>query len=126
MKNFIVITMVGLVAGAVFSDPEPQDKGPHAAVQTAVAVLPEKQLELARIAFDRGEYTEALQHLAQVALTNSRDFDQMPDAVFLEGLIYQKTGQTEAAAYVADELKFGWPESVWSRRAAELNGSKTE
>ena len=80
----------------------------------------------ARIAFDRKQYTEALQYLANVTLAHSRDSEWTPAGVFLEGMIYKKTGQTETVAYVAEELTLGWPESIWSRRAAELKESRTE
>lgn len=80
----------------------------------------------ARLAFGREQYTEALQHLAQISLLHGRDAELTPAAVFLEGQIYKKTGQTNAVAYVAKELTLGWPGSMWSRRAAELKESKTE
>jgi hypothetical protein len=35
-------------------------------------------------------------------------------------MIYKKNGQTNAAAFAAEELMLGWPESVWSRRTEEL------
>jgi hypothetical protein len=76
----------------------------------------------AQLAFERGQYTEALQQLVPVMVTADRNAEWFPAALFLEGLIYQKTGQTEAAAYTADELSLGWPDSVWGRRAAELKG----
>ncbi len=124
MKNIILIAILGLAVCTVSAAPAEPSVATNAAVQAAA--FPEEQFQLAQIAFDRGEYTEALQHLAQVSLTHSRDSERMPAAVFLEGMIYKKTGQTNAAAYVAEELTLGWPESVWSRRAAELKESKTE
>jgi hypothetical protein len=80
----------------------------------------------ARIAFAREQYVEALQHLAQGKLAHSRNAEWTTASLFLEGMIYNKTGRAEAAAYVADELGIGWPESIWARRLAELKGSKTE
>jgi tetratricopeptide (TPR) repeat protein len=74
----------------------------------------------ARLAFERGQYTEALQHLAQIQGFNNRNSEELPAAVFLEGMIYKKNGQTNAAAFAAEELMLGWPESVWSRRTEEL------
>lgn len=74
----------------------------------------------ARLDFERGQYTEALQQLAQVMISGERNSEWLPAAVFLEGMIYKKNGQAEAAACAAEELTLGWPESIWSRRAAEL------
>ncbi|HNX53056.1 MAG TPA: hypothetical protein PKI68_04860 [Pontiellaceae bacterium] len=89
-------------------------------VPQADAFSPMKEYLQARLAFERGQYTEALQHLAQVENFGGRDSEWLPASVFLEGMVYKKTGQTEAAAFTAQELVLGWPESVWSRRAAEL------
>lgn len=124
MKNIMLIAIFGLTVCEAFAAPEPQALETNAAAQTTV--FPEEQFHLAQTAFNHGEYTEALQHLAQVSLAHRRDSEVTPAAVFLEGMIYKKTGQTNAAAYVAEELTLGWPESVWSRRAAELSESKTE
>jgi len=80
----------------------------------------------ARLAFSREQYKEALQYVAQADLLHRRDAEWEPATLFLAGLIYVKTGRTEAASYVAEELTLGWPDSIWSRRAAELKESKTE
>jgi len=118
MKNIILISIFGLTVCAASAAPADPSAATNAAVQAAV--FPEEQFQRAQAAYDQGEYTEALQQLAQVSLAHSRDSAKTPSAVFLEGMIYKKTGQTNAAAYVAEELTLGWPESVWSRRAAEL------
>jgi hypothetical protein len=81
---------------------------------------PMKEYLSARLAFERGQYTEALQHLAQAENSGGRDSEWLPASVFLEGMIYKKNGQPEAAAYAAEELRLGWPGSVWSRRTEEL------
>ena len=88
--------------------------------KTDNAFSPMKEYLQARLAFERGQYTEALQHLAQVENFGGRDSEWLPASVFLEGMVYKKTGQTEAATFAAQELVLGWPESVWSRRAEEL------
>lgn len=80
----------------------------------------------ARLAFSREQYKEALQYIAQVEVLHSRDREWDPAARFLEGMIYVKTGRAQAAADVAEELMLGWPDSLWSRRAAELKESGTE
>ncbi len=74
----------------------------------------------ARLAMAKGQYTEALQHLAQVTVVYSRDTEWAPAALFYEGLIYKQTGHPEAARQTAEELLLGWPESDWIRRAEEL------
>ena len=74
----------------------------------------------AQAAFAQEQYKEALQHLAQVALAGSRDSEWTPASIWLEGLIYKKTGQDEAAAYAARELTERYPGGYWSRRAEEL------
>ncbi len=74
----------------------------------------------ARQAVEQGRYTEALQTLAQISVLHSHDAKWVPAAVFYEGLVYKQTGCPEAAAYAAEELTIGWPESEWSRRAGEL------
>lgn len=89
-------------------------------LKTDSAVSPMKEYLQARLAFAREQYTVALQHLAQVENFGGRDSEWLPASVFLEGMVYKKTGQTEAAAFAAQELVLGWPESVWSRRAEEL------
>jgi hypothetical protein len=124
MRSFILLGIISLAVCTVSA----QVAVTPAVAQTAV--LPEDHVrtlfEQARLAFEREQYTEALQHLAQGSLAHSRDAEWTPAAVFLEGTIYKKTGQAEAAAYAAEELALGWPESIWSRRAAELNESTTE
>jgi len=74
----------------------------------------------ARAAAAQGRDKEALQHLAQVALSGSRDPEWTPAAILLEGEIYKRTGPGEAAAYAAAELKERYPGGYWSRRAEEL------
>ncbi len=90
-------------------------------VRNTAGTSPMGKYLVARLAFERGQYTEALQHLSQVMLSGGRNSEWLPAAVFLEGMIYKKNGQPEAAAYAAEELVLGWPESVWARRRAELN-----
>jgi hypothetical protein len=74
----------------------------------------------ARAAFAREQYTDTLRHLAQVMLAHGRDSEWTPAALVLERMVYSKTGEAEAAGSVADELRLGWPDSGWSRRAGEL------
>jgi len=78
----------------------------------------------ARLALAGGNDKQALQHLARLQAFYYREADWLPPAVFLEGQIYKKTGQTGAAAYAAEELTRIWPGNVWSRRAAELKESE--
>jgi len=78
----------------------------------------------ARLSVAGGKDKEALQHLARLQAFHYREKEWLPPAVFLEGQIYKKAGQTRAAAYAAEELTRGWPGSVWSRRAAELKESE--
>jgi hypothetical protein len=104
MKSISIIGIVSLVAaGSVQAGPE------------ASALF-----ESARLAVEQGQFTEALQNLAQITIVHSRDGEWVPAALFYEGVVYKKTGQPEAAAYVAEELTVGWPTSDWSRRTEEL------
>jgi uncharacterized protein HemY len=80
----------------------------------------------ARLSVAGGNDKEALQHLARLQGFHYREKEWLLPAVFLEGQIYKKAGQTRAAAYAAEELNRGWPGSVWSRRAAELKESETK
>lgn len=80
----------------------------------------------ARLALASGDNKAALQYLARLQAFYYREAEWLPPAVFLEGQIYKKTGQTGAAAYAADELTRIWPGSIWSRRAAELKESETK
>ncbi len=82
--------------------------------------LPLQNYLFARRSYERGEYTTALQYLAQVTTSFDRNSEWLPAALFLEGMVYRKNGQAEAVTYVAKELVLGWPESDWSRRAEEL------
>ena len=74
----------------------------------------------ARAAAAQGQDKEALQHLAQVALSGSRDAEWTPAAILLEGGIYKRNGQDEAAKFAAAELTERYPGGYWSRRAEDL------
>jgi TolA-binding protein len=73
-----------------------------------------------RLSLAEKKYPEALQHFSNVIVFHSRDPEWMPAATFYEGAVYKRTGYTEAAANIAEELEMAYPDTVWSRRAAEL------
>ena len=73
-----------------------------------------------RIAIAEKKYPEALQHFSNVIVFHSRDPEWMPAATFYEGVVYKKTGYLTAASNIVEELKLAYPDTVWSRRAAEL------
>lgn len=89
--------------------------------QAGSASVPLKDYLCARLAFARGQYTETLNALARAQMAGRPGDEWLPAAIFLEGMVYKKTGPATAAASAAEELKRGWPDSEWSRRAAELN-----
>ena len=66
------------------------------------------------------DYEVALQYFANVLVFYSRDPEWFPAATFNEGLIYKKTGYTESASSVADELRIAYADSHWGVRANEL------
>lgn len=80
----------------------------------------------ARLSVAGGDDKAALQYLARLQAFYYREAEWLPPAVFLAGQIYKKDGQIGAAAYAAEELTRSWPESIWSRRAAELKESETK
>jgi tetratricopeptide (TPR) repeat protein len=75
---------------------------------------------LGRMAIEAREYETALKHFSKILVFNSRDPEWVPAATFQEGLIYKKTGYLEAASNVASELRIGYPDSFWGRRADDL------
>jgi len=77
----------------------------------------------ARIAEANKDYRQALMYISNVIAFHSRDAEWMPVVTLLEGKIYKKTGNLEAAKNVADELILGYPDSRWSREGEELKNS---
>ncbi len=73
-----------------------------------------------RLAMTEKKYPEALQHFSNVIVFHSRDPEWMPAATFYEGVVYKRTGYLVAALNIAEELELAYPDTDWSRRAAEL------
>ncbi len=92
-----------------------------AAIQKPEAVSPAMtEVIRGRLAMVEKKYPEALQHFANGVVHHSRDAEWLPTATFYEGVIYKRTGYLEAAMNIAEELELAYPDTVWSRRAAEL------
>jgi len=91
------------------------------AIQKPEAISPVMtEVILGRLAMGEKKYPEALQHFANVVVYHSRDAEWLPYATFYEGAIYKRTGYLMAALNIAEELELAYPDSEWSRRAAEL------
>jgi tetratricopeptide (TPR) repeat protein len=81
---------------------------------------PEALFVKARLAMEKREYREALQHLARMVVFYGRDSEWMPAATLYEGLVYKRTGYLETAGNVAKEMNDLYSGGYWSRRAGEL------
>ncbi len=103
-----------------------EDKSAEAATAFAAVNNPEAdfpamtELIRGRLAMAEKKYPAALQHFSNVIVFHSRDAEWMPAATFYEGKVYRKTGYLVAALNIAEELELAYPDTVWSRRAAEL------
>jgi hypothetical protein len=73
-----------------------------------------------RLAAERGDYRQAMQHVSTILAFHSRDPEWMPPATALEARVYLETGQAGKAAVVAEELIMAYPGSLWSERGEEI------
>lgn len=78
-----------------------------------------------RIALERGELREAMQRAAQVLAFHARDVEWMAPATVLEAQIYQRMGQPQKAAIVAQELMMAYPDTQWSKLGETIKMEST-
>ncbi len=78
-----------------------------------------------RIALEEGDPRRAMRHVARVLAFHSRDAEWLPPATVLEARVYQRLGQPEKAAAVAEELMIAYPDSRWSREGEKIKMEST-
>lgn len=73
-----------------------------------------------RIAYERGDYDQAMQSVAKILAFHSRDIEWMPPTTLLEAKIYKAKGQSEKVIAVADELIMAYPGTEWCTFGEEI------
>jgi hypothetical protein len=73
-----------------------------------------------RLANERGDYRQAMQHVSHVLAFHSRDIEWMPPATALEAQVYKLTGQLKKAETVANELTMAYPGTQWSELGEDI------
>lgn len=73
-----------------------------------------------KIALEKGDPRQAMQHVARILAFHSRDPEWMAPATVLEARIYQQLGQPEKADAVANELMIAYPGTQWSKLGAQI------
>jgi len=78
-----------------------------------------------KFALEEGRPRQAMQHVARIIAFHARDQEWMAPATVLEARIYQRLGQQEKAALVANELMIAYPGSQWSERGEQIKKEST-
>ena len=73
-----------------------------------------------RLAAERGDYRQAMQHVSKVLAFHSRDVEWMPPTTALEARVYKLTGQLKKAETVANELTMAYPGTQWSELGEDI------
>lgn len=72
-----------------------------------------------------GNPRQAMQHVARIIAFHIRDQEWMAPATVLEARIYQRLGQQEKAALVANELMIAYPGTQWSKLGEQIKQEST-
>jgi hypothetical protein len=76
------------------------------------------QLGLAKSAFARGQWDDADRRFLEIARLH-KDSEVAPEAVYWAGVsLYKRTSDHHALGETAKQLRSGYPESIWTKKAS--------
>jgi len=73
-----------------------------------------------RLAIERGDYRQTMQHISKILAFHSNEIEWLPPATALEARVYQETGQLKKAESVAKELIMAYPGTRWSKLGEKI------